>query len=982
MVIAGPGTGKTQILTLRIANIIKETDTDPSSILALTFTESGAYAMRKRLASMIGSPAYRVNIYTFHGFANDVIRLYPEEFPRIIGATSITDVEQIKILEDIIAKEPLKLLKPYGDPTYYVRPALSVITNLKRENISPSDFDVLVQTQATDFEQIPDKYHEKGAHKGKIKGVYADLLKQIEKNKEFSHIYRLYEDELRTWKFYDFDDMIMETVRVLESNSDLLLRLQENYQYILADEHQDANASQNRLLELLSSFHSDPNLFVVGDEKQAIFRFQGASLDNFLYFKKIYPNAKVISLESNYRSEQQILDAAGSVISNNKITDESLRVKLSAAQGDGKAEINVAELQNPDEESVYVASSILSLIERGVSPSEIAIFYRNNKDAFPIAKTLEKTHIPFVVASDQNVLADSDISKLLLLFRTIDSVGNERYLSELLYVDFFGFSPLDVFKVTRAASKERMSLFDAISSDILLQGLGLNNPDRFIEFSRKIGSWSVISKNDPLIDAFETIVHESGYMSHILSHAGSADKLEKLNALFDEARKSMESNRNAKLSDLLRHIDLLEEYGVTMKTGPVASRTDRVKLMTAHKSKGLEFEHVFIMGAYDGHWGNKREIHHFHVPLKGFEKGIDPIEDERRLFYVALTRAKKSITITYSQVGIRGEELVPSQFIAEIDPAHITFLGQKKIRKAVARTGSLSFVPKVQIGVPIQDREYIQSLFLEQGLSVTALNSYLKCPWSYFFNNLIRIPKVMERHQVYGTAVHNSLKEFFDWFNKGEEKDTNWLLSVFERHLRASPLSEADFNDSKEKGNKALIAYYTNRKQDWKRPLLTEFSVAGIPIMVSGISSMQNTVIHLRGIIDKIELLDDGSVNVVDYKTGKSKSRNDILGMTKSSDGGIFRQLVFYKLLLDSYEDGKYKMRSGQIDFIEPDEKGNSKSELFEVSPEDVNTLVTTIEGVAREILTLEFWNKECGEKDCEYCALRRMIQETSMEQL
>ncbi len=314
MVIAGPGTGKTQILTLRIVNILRKTDIPPDAILALTFTEAGVSAMRKRLVSIIGSPAYRVGIFTFHSFCNDIIKRFPEEFPRIIGSTNVSDIDKIVIIKELIEKTTLKLLRPYGDTFYYLHPVRQKISELKRENISPKELELRIKNNELRFKKIPDIRHQKGVYKGKMKGKYETEKKNIEKNKELLKIYITYENMLAERKLYDYEDMILEVIRALEKKQDFCLRLQEEYQYVLADEHQDANNAQNKLLELLVSFHENPNLFIVGDEKQAIYRFQGASLENFLYFQKKYKGARVIILEDNYRSTQTILDAAHSVM--------------------------------------------------------------------------------------------------------------------------------------------------------------------------------------------------------------------------------------------------------------------------------------------------------------------------------------------------------------------------------------------------------------------------------------------------------------------------------------------------------------------------------------------------------------------------------------------------------------------------------------------------------------------------------------------
>jgi DNA helicase-2/ATP-dependent DNA helicase PcrA len=334
MVVAGPGTGKTQILTLRIANILKKTDTPPDAILALTFTEAGVAAMRKRLVEIIGSSAYRVGIFTFHSFCNDIIKRFPEQFPRIIGSINISDIDKISVIKELLdngaalrghdadlrgkkfktPKIDLKILRPYGDTFYYLHPVRQKISELKRENISPDDLELKIKKLKLEIEAIPDLHHEKGAYKGKIKGKYESTLKNIEKLKELLKLYRAYEKVLEERKLYDYEDMILEVIRALEEDEAFRLQVQEEYQYVLADEHQDANNAQNRVLELLTSFHQNPNLFIVGDEKQAIFRFQGASLENFQFFQKKFPKARMIILEDNYRSTQTILDAAHSLL--------------------------------------------------------------------------------------------------------------------------------------------------------------------------------------------------------------------------------------------------------------------------------------------------------------------------------------------------------------------------------------------------------------------------------------------------------------------------------------------------------------------------------------------------------------------------------------------------------------------------------------------------------------------------------------------
>ncbi len=975
MVIAGPGTGKTQILTLRIANILKQTDTAPDSILALTFTESATFSMRKRLVEIIGSAAYKINIFTFHGFCNEVIKTYPEEFPRIIGANSITDIDQITILEKIITELPLTKLKPFGDPLYYLRPALSHIKDLKRDDIDAEAFAKLIQDQEKNFASIEDLYYDKGAYKGKMKGKYKDQEKHLEKNKELLVIYREYEKALEEKHVYDYEDMIMEVIRVLKKNEDLLLRLQEKYQYILADEHQDANHAQNKILELLSSFHENPNLFIVGDEKQAIFRFQGASLENFLYFKKLYQQATLISLKENYRSTQAILDSSHSLIEKNKIEDEKLRIKLSAHSQHPDHPIKLYAFSKTECEYYFLIKDIEEKIKSGVAPHEIAILFRNNNDVFPIVKAFEKTTIPFSIESGQDVLSDDDIAKLIIILRAVNELGNPELFAQVLFIDFLGLETLDIYKILTFSKSQRTLLFNVIKDKEYLEQAGVEQPTKFIDLYTQLAQWSKVAKNKNTVDFFEIIVRESGFLSHILSLGGSLDKLNKLEIFFNEIKKVAGNHKEYKLSHFITYLDTLKEHNVLIKIEKSGTIAHGVRLMTAHRSKGMEFDYVYVVNAYDGHWSNKRQVNYFHIKKSAEAEAVEyqVIDDERRLFYVALTRARKEIAITYSTSGLNKENQLPTQFIDEIEDNLIDKVEVSAFEKECESKYTQTFAPVLNAGIDIKDKAFLKQLFLEQGLSVTALNNFLKCPWGYFFQNLIRVPRPQSKHQMYGTAVHEVLKVFFDKYKQEDDLSKKEFLELFEDYLQKKPFEEHDFNDALKKGKEALGGYYDNYKNTWPRNILTEFTIAGVHTNV--MHENQEIQILLRGNLDKVEFRNDHEVHVVDYKTKKPMSRNELEGKTKNSRGDYKRQLVFYKLLLDGYESGKYTMKSGEIDFIEPDDAGNYKKEVFDITEEEVEELQKTVQEVAQKILSFSFWDDVCDERECEYCQLRKMIR-------
>ncbi len=967
MVVAGPGTGKTQILTLRIANILLKTDTAPENILALTFTESGVSSMRKRLADIIGAPAYRVLISTFHGFSNDIIQNNPEEFPHIIGSRSITEVEQITLIEEILEKEKLTLLKPAGDPLYFVRGILGGINELKREGVSLDEFDALLKKSEKAFKQAPDLYHEKGAHKGKMKGEYKDREKQIAKNKELAVVYDAYEKLLRLSKLYDYNDMIVLTLRALRSNEDLLLRLQENSQYILVDEHQDTNNAQNKILLLLSShFAPRPNLFVVGDEKQSIFRFQGASLENFLYFKHLYPEAELITLKENYRSTQSILDSAGSLIPG--------EFALRANSKHALKPIELYALKKPAYEHYFVARSIQKLVEDGVDPHEIAVLYRDNKDALEVAGSLKKSGILFQVESDQNVFNESSIRKLLIIARAVQNYGDDRALSEYFHLDFFNIEPLDVFKILRSASQKiKYSLFDIMSDEKLLKDIELSSTEALKESFEKLSHLVKRNTNQNLEGFFEEALRLSGLLAQILQSPRAEEELDTIDSFMTEVRAFIRSKPDARLFDFFSYLKTLETHKILIKKKKGGGRPGYVRLMTAHRSKGLEFEYVFIIHAHDGKWGNKHRVELlkllpevYSLFEKKTESEQDGNDDERRLMYVALTRAKKHVTVSYSRESEEGKEGLLSQFISEIDSKLISVMNAELFEKEFEeKRGEFYKYVEVRKGEPFKDKGFVREHFTVQGLSVSALNNYLSCPWKYFYRNLIRLPEPIEPHLMYGTAVHEALNQLFRKLRIEEGFTKKDFVTHFIQKLSTEPFQKDDLKRYKERGEEVLSAWYDEYSSRWITNTLTEFAIRHVPLTPD---------IILTGKLDKLELLSEREVNVVDYKTGKPKTRNQILGKTKDADGSISRQLVFYKILLDKFKDGEYEMVSGEIDFIEPTESGKYVKEKFTVTKDDTDDLIETIERVGNEILTLSFWDKHCDDKDCEYCRLREMI--------
>lgn len=968
MVIAGPGTGKTQILTLRIAAILQKTDTAPENILALTFTEAAAQNMRRRLAALIGNPAYQVRISTFHGFCNDVIRRFPEDFPRVVGSRAIADVDQVSMVEEIIMGAtdplPLVLLRPFGDRLLYVRDIVSALGELKREGITPEKFATLIEAEKNTFQSLPDLYHTKGPHTGKMKGEYIQHERLLLKNEELLRVYVAYQNILSERKLYDFSDMILEVLTTLEQNQTLLQLLQEEHQYVLVDEHQDTNNAQNRILELLMSYHDRPNLFVVGDEKQAIFRFQGASLENFDYVKKRYAGVTLITLTQNYRSTQTVLDAGSALL------PALLQKNTSYAEHP----IQIGGFHTPAEERYFISHAIEKKITDGIAPGDIAILYRNNKDAFPIGRDLARLGIPYHIESDQDLFAQGDVGALLRILKAVCFYGDDLLLAELLHLSLFSIDPLDAYKLLRnAAERKKYSLYDLLTNEALLLEISLADPASIFSLGRKLTAWARQLKEKELLSFFEYIVRDSGLLATIVASENAGERFDALGTLFDQVRALREKKADATLVDFFIFLETIQKHKLFIRRTSQLPSDGKVRLMTVHKSKGLEFSHVYIMGAVHGVFGGKSSRDR--LPLipgvyGGEKEGRDTDEDERRLMYVALTRAKESVTITYATEDDTHREMLPSAFLEEIPPPLIERIDTDIWKSAYAADASFSFAEeKISSGTgssspSLKNEEaFVKGLFEKQGLSPTALNNYVECPWKYFYLNLIRIPQSQTIHQHYGIAVHAALQDFYTHM-KHEGVSGPFLLESFKRHLFRQPLSERDLELLLEKGTAALSGWFKTYDGSWDARVSTEFRINGV--LLEGVK--------LTGVLDKLEYIDNTIVEVVDYKTAKPKTRNELLGKTKSANGNYYRQLVFYKLLLEEWKEGFLSMQRGTIDFVEPDEKGIYHRESFEIDSTEVAELRALIATVSEEIQSLSFWNKKCDDATCEYCALRSLM--------
>lgn len=948
MVIAGPGTGKTQILALRIANILQKTDTSPSSILALTFTESGVASMRARLVTLMGQEGYGVRIHTFHGFCNEVIRMYPDRFPSIIGRTPLIELDAIRIIKEIIDDTRPKLLRPHGKPDFYVRDIVGKISETKREHITPDALAERIREKKMAIESADDLYHTKGAHAGKMKGHYLKELSSLEKAAEFVDVYQRYEAALEAKEFYDFDDTILAVIETLARDEELKLMVQEEHQYILADEHQDANGSQNELLTLLSDFHEQPNLFVVGDEKQAIYRFQGASLENFFSFTRQYPDAVVIPLSDNYRSTQMILDAAHALIESARGDGAAPRVRLTACAPHTAQPIEVLRAPEEDTEHAIIAERIADLISCGAEPQEIAVLVRRNADVAPVASALARRTIPYRATGDDPVLTHPIIRGFRIFLAAVAQYGDDASLFAALALTYSGVSTLDVYRLTNVRRETDGALMHILSDTRALRECGVNSIDACLAFANVLEMSVRLMSDMPIALAVERMLWRSGCMAYALAQPDSLSVLEVLRTFFRYVSSLAEAHPAYNLSDILDALTEAETYRLSLKA-PSSRGVHAVSIMTVHRSKGMEFDHVFIPHVHDRGWGGKRTVDRITLPLF-IAAGGDVEDDERRLFYVAMTRARKTLTMSYAEQNIDGTHQIPSRFLEELkEGAHVTesILGET--------TSFFVAPPETSVASSLSDEEkkYLRERLVNQGLSVSALNNYLESPWKYFFMNLVRVPQARVPHLLYGSAMDEALKWYTNERASARTPQSDDVVRVFVSALGKLPMTKKDFETYRVRGKEALSGYFLHYADSWYER--AESAITFKVPFETGIPDMPSII--LRGELDKIEHVSEGVIRVVDYKTGSPKTRGEIEGTTKTSNGNLKRQLVFYKMLVERDEVRGWKTEEGVLDFVEPDKKGTYHREAFVLTSESVEELEHIVRNALREIYEFSFWD-------------------------
>lgn len=917
MVIAGPGTGKTQILAVRIAHILKTVPgAKPDEIVALTYTESAVTSMRKRLTSLIGASAYRVRIYTFHGFAKVILDMRPDLFPRISYGTQLTDISSITLIEALLDEGSYTKIRNPKQPYRMAKTIKHFISTLKQAHVTPESYRKDLAEQLESLESDPDRVHLKGAYKGKEKADITKKRERLLKHLEVADLFAAYTKRLESESLYDFEDLIGEAVRVLSSDEDFRGQVGESMQFVLADEHQDTNPLQQRLLELVTDFDGAPNLFVVGDEKQAIYGFQGANLSSFRDMKTQYPSLKTIVLDVNYRSTKQILDAAHDLIAES-IPPEG-HVVLSPEKGEGPR-IVVTAYDTPLAELQGIASYIVGRTQIGAAYGDIAILTRKNADVLSISEYLHSVGIPEDHATAElDALAHPSIQLFVSLIRAVAYPLDTSSLARALFIPGI---PVDLPTRLKVVSTPREG--KRLGEVLLAQGGDIGS------WWRNVSHLGLEARTTPALSWIANLASVSGFLGGVLSASESQEAYEAYEAFMEEVRTVVSSNRGATALDILTHLDLIETHELSIKRARVVS--NGVAVMTAHHSKGMEFPYVLIAGATEEKWFSKRR-----AELSLAQEEDDDEEETRRLLYVALTRAQKEVCITYATANEDARSRSPLRYLADIGTHVDEGIPAPHVMKHTIH------VPKM-----LMDTAFLRERFLARGFSPTGFNNYTKSPWLYLLRTLLQIPDAPNNAMQYGTAIHAGLRcytEAPDGTNRSEE-----AFLGFERELERLAVSERDRQDLVAQGRSDLKAYLADSASVMERALKVEFPVT-VPFDIAGACSTT-----LSGKLDRIDGGDGTLVTVIDYKTGSAKSENEIRGLTKEGNGDYYRQLVFYKLLLE--RDGRYRMGKGALHFVEPTDSGKIVVREFVISDAEVAELERELTEAAKAIVSGEAFN-------------------------
>ena len=695
-----------------------------------------------------------------------------------------------------------------------------------------------------------------------------------------------------------------------------------------------------------------------------------------------------IVLENNYRSTQPILDASTLLINNNqeRLVNkmEGLSKNLKAALPVNQALKNTPHIycyNDPQEEMIAIAEQINQLVTQGTEPKDIAVLYKENKYGEEISHFLKQKNIPLYSKRTANLFDQVLIQQII---KILDYIACEldqpnegaNILFEILHFKWWGISPITIATLTVEANQLKYNNSNNSFRKVLVDKTkdaqtSLFNEGGITEVAKAMQVLEdLISKvaNVTLLNLVEQILQNTGIIQNVLTGKDKGFELDMVSHFFDFIKEETHRHPSLNLTALVDMLKLMRREDIRLPLPITTGNESGVNLLTTHGSKGLEFKHVFLAGTNAHYWEKKRSTASagYSLPdtvINSLEHADDK-EELRRLFYVAITRAKQFLNISYSQYKGDGKEAEPSQFIIELlegKEAAIEKMELDPIVKTNYKLLRLQSAPMPEIAQ--MEEDFIQPKLEKFSMNVTALNNYLKCPLHFYYNSLIRVPSGKSEATTFGSAIHDALNKFFKKMQdsaQSEFPDMQTLVQDFNyyMHRHREAFTAQEFKDKMELGETVLIKYYERYINEWNKVVATEYRITSIVV----------NDIPLKGAIDKVEF-NGKKVVVVDYKTGNiENAREKLKGPNdKNPNGGDYwRQAVFYKILLNHHPKN-WEVVSAEFDFVEPNKKKEFEKIAVNITEADITTVTQQVKQVWEKIQQKDFYTG-CGREDCHWC--------------
>ncbi len=1020
MVVAWPGTWKTQIIWMRTANIIANANVNPENILITTFTEAWVIAIKKRLATFIWTDAYKVKVSTFHSFSQDIITSYPEKFVEFKASKTIDDIETLQVLTNIIDKNiknnNIEYLFNTSDRFMYLIDIKDRIWKLKSEWISFSKFEKKISDLRIEYDKKLEDLKTNKRIRDLEKRTKKDsetYKKHIWKLNELNLIYKEYSDYLKDNSLYDFSDMINFVVEKLENDSDLKYDLAEKYQFIMLDEYQDTNNSQNHLIDLILSVWESKNIMVVWDDDQSIYRFQWANIENMLDFVSTYPDTKFIVLKNNYRSAQSILDLSINLIENNT---ERLINRLPSLKKELISNTNYKDIDKnkyiivQDEilEKLFVLKDIKN---KNKQNETFAIICRSNKEVEEWTNFMQLQWIEVESKQKTNILKNKYVSFILNFLEIIENPNSsDEKLYDILRTEIINVENIDVITLAKILYKKNYSkswfkinlwnFIKNIDSDFLEKN-DILNPEKVALFELDLEN---IFKNYKKILDFRNMILELNselglywisrlfqklldkiWLINYIETNWTFSDLEDIFTLFNKIKTLNENNPNLSLKELLNKFELHNKYKISIPRQILKKTNSNIEILTAHASKWLEYDYVYIPWIFWWNWENKRKIDKLKLPLwiawnwlqfawlnekelKNLEKETQNQED-RRLFFVAITRAKKELVFT-RPAWKDNKPYIDSPFLLEI------WINWEYIENSIKDTSIIETIknellPNTQelIKTTKEELEYIKEFLENYKLSPTDLNTFLEDPKNFLRNVVFKYPFTWNEFTIFGNIYHKVLEIATNAKIRWEKVKLWEITEKFLELIKYQVLTSEEKDRLTQKWIEGLTWYYEYFINNPREPLAVEYNFRSRDVVFEWV--------RITWKVDKVEKIGDSISNwwwtlfvedvaVVDYKTWSIKSLWKIKWIDRYwnkkddfAEGKYYRQLLFYKLLAenDSEFNSKYNIRELALDFVEW-KNWEYKYLAVDYNKEDYEEFKKLVKDSWEKINNLDFWEE------------------------